>query len=128
MDDGIYEDDYTYYYDEEEDINKTSHDDDPALAIVPEDELKFISINDTVDELTAPLVNFSMKSDKVSLVMPSEPEPEALPFIQNFETDYYNIDEEEDVKVDMVKNKSAENTCQISRGCRCVCEEDFGND
>ena len=62
MDDGIYEDDYTYYYDEEEDINKTSHDDDPALAIVPEDELKFISINDTVDELTAPLVNFSMKS------------------------------------------------------------------
>ena len=78
----------------------------------------------------------------------SEPKPEALPtalpFIQNFETDYYSgiIEKEEvleDLEVFNKNNQSTiedaseietflnENTCPKSRGCRCVCD-DFGND
>ena len=71
--------------------------------------------------------------------------PTALPFIQNFETDYYSgINEQEEVLEDIleVSNKNnqsivedtseiesflIENTCPKSRGCRCVCD-DFGND
>ena len=71
--------------------------------------------------------------------------PTALPFIQNFETDYYSgINEQEEVLEDILEvskknNQSTvedtseiesfliENTCPKSRGCRCVCD-DFGND
>ena len=68
--------------------------------------------------------------------------PTALPFIQNFETDYYSGIEQEEVLEDLeVSNKNnqstiedtseienflIENTCPKSRGCRCVCD-DFGN-
>ena len=69
--------------------------------------------------------------------------PTALPFIQNFETDYYSgIEQEESLEDLEVSNKNnqsiiedtseiesflIENTCPKSRGCRCVCD-DFGND
>ena len=93
-------------------------------------------------------LNFFHLSIKTDVVISSEPKPEslptALPFIQNFETDYYSgINEQEEVLEDILevsnkKNQSTvedtseiesfliENTCPKSRGCRCVCD-DLGN-
>ena len=81
---GIYEDDYAYYYDDEglqQDFaieNETTTVEVPVLdevqmlelGLLTEDgwnkTIEFTSVvNDTVDELTAPMVDFSAKSDEV---------------------------------------------------------------
>ena len=87
-------------------------------------------------------INHSITSLSIGQITSTEPKPEALPFIQNFETDYYSSIEEDVIEDLVTSNKNnqsiiedtseiesflIENTCPKSRGCRCVCD-DFGND
>ena len=114
--DGIYEADYSYYYD---DANEVGEYDwrpyDPT-----ENEVNVTSY----DELTAPSPDSLLVNETIE-----KSDPEALPFLQNYYNEYsdYRDDVDNATTTEIRKADKHENvvidSCPSSR-CRCVCDAD----
>jgi len=138
--DGIYESDYSYYYD-------TKNDDVTEYQWKPYDPTEN-EVNVTeFDELTAPSEDTQFANIKNQTETKIDPvdkiDPEALPFLQNFYTDYYDYKDyfqiDNDTKNQNMseyrENQKEENSssailvdnCKTSK-CHCVCEDILDED
>lgn len=111
----IYEE-YSYDYDQSAEYEWRPY--DPTVS----------QVNATVDELTAPSsavvavnANETISDNNLSgiakndVIQLQEDDPEALPFLQNFNYDYYELLEEKEEPL----------SCPSKRRCRCVCEDEM---